>query len=106
MRRTDRANAYPDSSIYYYRDVGKDVTNTATRLDVNHPLPTDLTERENENRPTEPGRASNPVHFISPQINRGDPNSGSSDDELCYSPLWYRFKGHLLRLPIIQCFKR
>jgi hypothetical protein len=104
-RRTDRANAYPDSSTYY-RDVEKDVTNTATYLDAYHPLPMDLTERENEDRPAEPSGTSNPVPYTGPQINRGDPSSGDSGDELCRSPLWYRFKGYLLRLPFIQCFKR
>jgi hypothetical protein len=105
MRRTDRANAYPDSSIYY-RDVDKDVTNTATRFDAYHPLPMDLSERENENCPTKPGGASNPVHYIGPQIDHGDPNSGGGDDELRHSPLRYRFKWYPLRLPFIQCFKR
>jgi hypothetical protein len=51
----------------------------------------DFTKRQKDSTSTKPDGTSNPVQDIDPQIDDSDPASDDGDDELCRSPLWYRF---------------
>jgi hypothetical protein len=50
----------------------------------------DLAEQQNDCSPAELYHTSDSVHDIDPQIDAEDPDS-DDDDELSYSPSWYRF---------------
>jgi hypothetical protein len=82
---------HPDSSIYS-SDVEEVVAKSGKRLSTYYPVSAaDLTEQENKSPAIGPGGTSNLIHDINPQIDSGDLDSDDDDDELCRSPLWYRF---------------
>jgi hypothetical protein len=51
----------------------------------------ELVERQNDCSPTKLHGTSNSVYDIDHQIDSDNPDSDDDNDELSYSPLWYRF---------------